>query len=78
MTDVPRGLTARRLIRALHDDGFLLKRIRGSHRVYSHPDGRRVVVSCHRLGDTFPVGTLKAMIADAGWNEDDLGRLGIR
>lgn len=53
MTDVPRGITARRFIQALHEDGFFLKRARGSHRIYRHPDGRRVVIAYHRLSDTF-------------------------
>jgi hypothetical protein len=30
------------------------------------------------MGDTFPVGTLKAMILDAGWTEADIVRLGLR
>ncbi|HEY6265322.1 MAG TPA: hypothetical protein VIW93_11005 [Candidatus Acidoferrum sp.] len=37
-----------------------------------------VVVAYHALNDTFPMGTLRAMIADAGWQEDDLLRLGLR
>lgn len=77
MTVTPRGTTARQLIKALHEDGFELKRTRGSHRIYRHPDGRRIVVAYHRLGDTFPIGMLKAMIRDAGWIEDDLRRLGL-
>ena len=77
MTKTPRGITARQLIRALHSDGFILRRTSGSHRIYRHPDGRRVVVAYHQLSDTFPVGTLRAMIADAGWDEDELRRLGL-
>jgi predicted RNA binding protein YcfA (HicA-like mRNA interferase family) len=77
MTDIPRGLTARELIRALHADGFHLTRTRGSHRIYRHTDGRRVVMAYHRVSDTFPVGTLKAMVADIGWTNDDLRRLGL-
>jgi hypothetical protein len=38
-------------------------------------DGRRVVVAYHQLGDTFPIGTLRAMITDAGWQDEDLRRL---
>jgi len=49
----------------------------GSHRIYRHADGRRVVVAYHALHDTFPIGTLRAMIADAGWQDDDLVRLGL-
>src|SRR5260370_41705894 len=77
MTRVPRGLSARRFIRALEGDGFALQRVRGSHRIYRHADGRRVVVAYHALNDTFPIGTLRAMIADAGWQDDDLLRLGL-
>jgi len=75
MIQIPRGITARQFIKALQSDGFVLKRTRGSHRIYRHSDGRRVVVAYHRLSDTFPIGTLKAMIADAKWTGDDLKRL---
>ena len=78
MSKIPRGASARQFIRALHADGFFLARApRGSHRIYRHPDGRRVVVAYHHLGDTFPIGTLRAMIADAEWADDDLRRLGL-
>jgi len=75
MTRLPRGITARQLVKALQADGFVHQRTRGSHRIYRHPDSRRVVVAYHVLGDTFPIGTLQAMISDAGWQEDDLRRL---
>jgi predicted RNA binding protein YcfA (HicA-like mRNA interferase family) len=78
MTALPRGVGARQFIRALHQDGFELARTRGSHRIYRHSDGRRVVVAYHRLSDTFPTGTLRGMIADIGWSDDDLARLGLR
>lgn len=77
MTSIPRGITARELIRALHSDGFEVTRVRGSHHIYRHPDGRMVVVAYHRLGDTFPIGTLRAMIADIGWTDPDLQRVGL-
>lgn len=77
MTRTPRGLTARQFVRALESEGFALQRVRGSHRIFRHSDGRRVVVAYHALSDTFPIGTLRAMIADAGWDDDDLRRLGI-
>lgn len=77
MTRAPRGLSARRFIRALEADGFQLQRVRGSHRIYKHTDGRRVVVAYHALNDTFPLGTLRAMIEDAGWQDEDLRRLGV-
>ncbi len=75
MTQTPRGVSARQFVRALQEDGFVLQRVRGSHRIYRHLDGRRVVVAYHQLGDSFPIGTLRAMIRDAGWQDEDLRRL---
>lgn len=77
MTRTPRAISARELVRALEADGFLLRRVRGSHRIYRHADGRRVVVAYHAPGETFPIGTLRAMITAAGWTDEDLNRLGI-
>lgn len=48
MTRTPRGISARRLVRALEADGFVLQRIRGSHRIYRRGDGHRVVVAFTR------------------------------
>jgi len=76
MTRTPAGVTARQFIKALHNDGFALRRVRGSHHIYLR-GARRVIVAYHRLGETFPVGTLKAMIGDAGWTDADLARLGL-
>ena len=71
-----RGLTARELVAALGREGFTLDRQAGSHRLYRHPDGRRVTVSFHASGETFPVKTLKAMLEwQARWDENDLRRL---
>ena len=71
-----RSLTARELISALIRDEFLLRSQSGSHRQYRHSDGRRVTVSFHRPGDTFPPKTLRRMIEDqARWTGDDLRRL---
>ena len=39
--------------------------------------GAQHAAPLHALNDTFPIGTLRAMIADAGWQEEDLGRLGL-
>ncbi|MCH8800083.1 MAG: type II toxin-antitoxin system HicA family toxin [Chloroflexi bacterium] len=73
-----RSLTARRLIRALLDEGFLFVRQRGSHRRYAHADGRRVTVPFTRSGDTFAAGTLKSIVElQARWSSEDLVRLGL-
>jgi predicted RNA binding protein YcfA (HicA-like mRNA interferase family) len=71
-----RSLTARELISARNRDGFSLDRQAGSHRLYRSSDGRRVTVSFHSPGETFPPGTLRAMIEiQARWSEQDLTRL---
>ena len=73
-----RTVTAREIIRALGQDGFLLRRHVGSHQRYVHPDGRRVTVTFHHPGDTFALKTLKSMLeSQARWNQDDVRRLGL-
>ena len=68
--------TTRELIVALEKDGFSWTRQSGSHAIYRQGD-RRVVVAIHSAGDTIPIGTLKRIIRDAGWDEQDLHRLGL-
>jgi len=34
-------------------------------------------VAYHGLNDTFPIGALRAMIADTDWRDEDLRRLGL-
>jgi predicted RNA binding protein YcfA (HicA-like mRNA interferase family) len=71
-----RSVTARQLIAALRADGFTLRRQKGSHRHYVHPDGRRLTLTFHHASDTFRIGTLSSMIEiQAHWREEDLRRL---
>ena len=73
-----RNVSARELIGALFRDGFRLSRQVGSHQRYTHRDGRRVTVTFHSLGQTFPPKTLKSMVeAQARWSRDDFKRLGL-
>ncbi|OYT60030.1 hypothetical protein B6U81_05260 [Thermoplasmatales archaeon ex4484_30] len=73
-----RGLTARELALALLKDGFFLIRQSGSHKIFRHPDGRRVTLSYHKGSQTFPPKLLKIMIEEqAKWNEEDLKKLGL-
>ena len=66
-----RSLTARAIISALTRDGFVLDRQSGAHQHYLHSDKRRVTVSFHRPGDTFPTKTLKTMIEDQARKLDE-------
>ena len=70
-------LTAKKIISALTQDEFKLDREKGSHRQYTHQEKGRVTISFHHPGDTFPPKTLKSIIQDAGWEEEDLKRLGL-
>jgi predicted RNA binding protein YcfA (HicA-like mRNA interferase family) len=73
-----RSITVREIVNALIRDGFVLHNRRGSHQRYRHSDGRRVTVTFHRPGDTFPLGTLRSMIEiQARWTEADLRRLSL-
>ncbi len=73
----PKNISANQFRHALEKDGFRQTRKGGGHLIFRHPDGRRVVLSYHKSGDTFPPKTLKSMIQDAGWIEEDLERLGL-
>ncbi|MGD9615741.1 MAG: type II toxin-antitoxin system HicA family toxin [Alphaproteobacteria bacterium] len=73
-----RNITAREIVNALIRDGFVCYNQRGSHQRYRHSDGRRVTVTFHRAGDTFPLGTLRSIIElQARWTEADLRRLSL-
>ena len=70
-----RSLTARKIVNALVKDGFYLDRKSGSHHQFLHPDKGRVTISFHHLSDTFPLKTLKCIIQDTGWTEEELKHL---
>lgn len=73
-----RSLTARRLFRALKKDGFHEYRRKGATRFLAHPDGRTTTIHLHKMGQTFAIGTLKAIIEQqVGWEEEDLQRLNL-
>ena len=73
-----KNLTAREIINALSRDGFYLRHQKGSHQRYYHPDGRKITISFHHPGDTFPPKTLKKMIEyQAEWTKEDLKRLNL-
>lgn len=73
-----RAVSARQFVGALKAGGFSAQRESENHRILRRvEDGRRVVVAYHAPGDTLPIGTLRAMIADADWADEDLRRLGL-
>lgn len=75
MIDQLKSTTAREWIRALEREGFKPRKSKGSHHVYQHSDGRRVLIVYHKLSDTFGPKTIRQILDRVGWDEDDLKRL---
>jgi predicted RNA binding protein YcfA (HicA-like mRNA interferase family) len=55
--------------------GFPMTGGDGSHQIFYHTDRRRVTVVFQGAGSTFTRKTLKSMINQACWTEEDLRRL---
>jgi len=58
-------MDSKELICRLKDSGFTLLRVNGSHHVFGHADGRRVVVKdpCKDI----PTGTLRNIFRQVAW-----------
>ncbi len=65
------SLTPQKIIKVLEKKGFVLDRIKGSHRIYYHLETkRRVVVPLHKRD--LPRGTLLEIIKQAGISKEEL------
>ena len=65
-------LKPRELIRALERMGFrLLRKSKGAHWQFAHPDGRRTTVPVHKRRDIGP-GPLRKVLRDIELDPDDL------
>ncbi|MGB4076366.1 MAG: type II toxin-antitoxin system HicA family toxin [Minisyncoccia bacterium] len=63
--------SARKLCALLERNRFVLKRQKGSHRIYTREeDSRRTIVPMHS-GD-LPIGTLRKILLQAGLSLEDL------
>ena len=73
MTKLPRGLSGKRVRRALERAGFHVKRQKGSHVVLRRDDPfAQVVVPAHEALDT---GTLAAILDAAGLSAEEFEKL---
>ena len=63
-----------KVVRALERAGFKVTRVRGSHHVMAHPDGRTVPIPVHP-GRDMPKGTLRNVLAILGMEVDELRKL---
>ena len=73
MSRLPK-LRGRQLIRALGRAGFEVVRVRGSHHVLRHEDGRTTVVPVH-AGEGIGPGLLRAILRECELSTDDLADL---
>jgi predicted RNA binding protein YcfA (HicA-like mRNA interferase family) len=73
MTKLP-SLTARQVINALSSIGFSVARIKGSHHILVHSDGRRTVVPVH-AGETIGSGLLLQILRDCQLTKDEFRSL---
>ncbi|WP_434629480.1 type II toxin-antitoxin system HicA family toxin [Chromobacterium sp. CV08] len=53
------------LIKRVEEDGWVLKRVKGSHHHYHHPEKRGLVTVPHPKGD-LPIGTVNSVLKQAG------------
>lgn len=58
-----------RIKRRLEAEGWVLKRVKGSHHVFKHPNRQKTVVLPHPKKD-LPLGTVRDIYQDAGWEKD--------
>ncbi|MES1244859.1 MAG: type II toxin-antitoxin system HicA family toxin [Acidobacteriota bacterium] len=73
MPRLPR-LTGKELVDILGKAGFEVLRIRGSHSILGHADGRRTVVPLH-AGETIGPGLLNQILRDCELTRDQLRSL---
>jgi predicted RNA binding protein YcfA (HicA-like mRNA interferase family) len=64
------AITARTMIRFLISSGFELKRQKGSHKFFAHPDGRTATVPDHPGEDLGP-GLLRKILNDIEVTRED-------
>lgn len=73
MPKIP-SLTPREVARLLEQRGFVLDRVKGSHRIYYNPETRRrVVVPFHKRD--LPKGTLAEILRQAGITREEIREL---
>jgi predicted RNA binding protein YcfA (HicA-like mRNA interferase family) len=65
---------AKEFIKIIEKLGFYFDRQKGSHAVYKHNDGRRVVIPIHS-GKDLKQGSLMGMIEDIGIDKDRFFKL---
>lgn len=70
----PPSLSGKQLIKALHNAGFAVVRIKGSHHFLKHEDGRCTVVPVHS-GEHIGPGLLAKILRDCEISRDQFVNL---
>jgi predicted RNA binding protein YcfA (HicA-like mRNA interferase family) len=73
MSKLP-SLTGKEVIAALGKAGFEVARVRGSHHILIHSNGRRTVVPVHS-GETIGTGLLTQILRDCQLDREDFRNL---
>jgi predicted RNA binding protein YcfA (HicA-like mRNA interferase family) len=61
-----RRMKVREAIELIEDDGWVLSRIRGSHRQYKHPHKPGLVTIPGALSKDLPIGLQRSILRQAG------------
>jgi predicted RNA binding protein YcfA (HicA-like mRNA interferase family) len=59
-------LKGREIVKLIEQDGWYLKRSKGSHQVYKHPKKPDTVVVAYHGAKDIPEGTVKSILKRAG------------
>ncbi|MEL7225321.1 MAG: type II toxin-antitoxin system HicA family toxin [Cyanobacteria bacterium P01_D01_bin.36] len=73
MSQLP-SLTGKAIIKALKQTGFEVARVKGSHHILLHADGRKTVVPVHS-GETIGKGLLSQILRDCKLTKDEFRQL---
>ncbi|MFM5887355.1 MAG: type II toxin-antitoxin system HicA family toxin [Dolichospermum sp.] len=73
MSKLP-SLTGKEVIAALNKAGFEVARVRGSHHILIHNDGRRTVVPVHS-GETIGTGLMTQILRDCQLDREEFRNL---
>jgi predicted RNA binding protein YcfA (HicA-like mRNA interferase family) len=68
------SVSGERIVRSLERAGFKVARVKGSHHIMRHPDGRGTTVPVHQ-GRDVAKGTLRGILSDVGMTIEELQRL---
>ena len=73
MTSLP-SFTGKELITKLEKVGFTVLRVKGSHHLLRHEDGRTTVVPVH-AGETIGPGLLSKILRDCELSREDVAKI---